>query len=398
MMRLTVHNFRNYRDFTLQSERQLVALAGKNGIGKTNLLEALSLFAPGRGLRYAPSARLAPYGTQAPISLVLTLSSGESASGVLDTDPISLSLGLTPTQDTEDGSSTWTRHYRFNGENLPSHTHFSDYCRFVWVTPTLDSLFNGTPGGRRRFLDRLVVSSETRHGAHMVAFERALRSRRQLLDEGTCGNNAWLEALEHEIAALGADIAQARLQTVNHLQNMMGDAGLFPQAHLKLSGYLEEMLAHQSLPYAKEQYQILLRTNRGKDRAAGRTLIGPHTADLHVTHVLKNLPSHLCSTGEQKALLLSIILAHTRTLKALYNALTPPPRLIVLLDEIAAHLDAQRRTALFYALTELGATIWMTGTDPFLFSTLPENSELFTLEEAEHQPMLTQGLQLVSGK
>jgi DNA replication and repair protein RecF len=387
-MRLTVHNFRNYQDFSIHSDQQLVALCGKNGIGKTNLLEALSLFAPGRGLRYAPSARLAPHGTHTPIALLLGLpAESETRDGLADT--VALSLGLTPLTDQTTGQTSWARQARLNGEPFPAQTHFSDYCRFVWVTPALDSLFNGSPGGRRRFLDRLVVTSDIHHGSRMVAFERALRSRRQLLEDSHSSHNyKWLDALEREIADLGFHIAQARCETVSLLNAHMEDSGLFPKALLSISGEVEALLARYDAIEVQKKYQALLYENRFKDRAAGRTLVGPQTSDLLVTHALKNLPSHLCSTGEQKALLLSIILAHTRGLKRLHSALYPQPCLIVLLDEIAAHLDSGRRAALFHTLAALGARVWMTGTDPFLFSELPQRSELFILEEGPLQPLL----------
>ena len=358
--RLILKDFRSYAALDLAVSRPLVALVGENGAGKTNLVEALSLFAPGRGLRRADLGDMARNGARSfAVSLALDGADGERRLGV----------GLDP-----DEGGRAQRRCRIDGADAPSAAAFAEYVRLVWLTPDLDGLFRGSAGDRRRFLDRLVLAIDARHGVRVNALERALRSRNRLLEEAY-GDQAWLDAVERELAELAVAIVSARRETVDRLDAQLlagrNDASPFPHARLALAGELDELVATAPAVDAEDRYRALLRDNRGRDAAAGRTLVGPQATDLQVRHGPKDLPAELCSTGEQKALLLGLVLGHARLVRAM-SGIAP----LVLLDEVAAHLDPGRRAALYDALVELGGQVWMTGADPTLFSDLGSRADL----------------------
>lgn len=254
---------------------------------------------------------------------------------------------------------------------------FADHLRVVWLTPAMDGLFTGPAGDRRRFLDRLVLAVDPSHGTRVNAFERALRSRNKLLEEGA-RDPRWLDAVEHETAELAVSVAAARIETVARLAGLIAetksDSGIFPHAEILLGGWMEDRIGSGSAADAEDIYRDRLRELRGRDRAAGRTTEGPHASDLTVRHAPKQMPANLCSTGEQKALLLGLVLAHARLVARLSGA-TP----IVLLDEVAAHLDPDRRGALYGVLEDLGAQSFMTGADIALFDSLGPNSAVFSI-------------------
>lgn len=362
--RLILQDFRSYPALDLPIEGQIIALVGENGAGKTNILEALSLFSPGRGLRRAELAAMARLGGEG----------GFAASIALADDGARLGIGL----GAPDGEGKRSRLARIDGVSVGSALAFSDYLRIVWLTPDLDGLFRGAAGDRRRFLDRLVLAVDPVHATRSNALERALRSRNRILDENP-GQTQWLDAIEREIADLGVAVAAARAETVARLSAIIADtrddASPFPHARLALVGEVDRLVAEGSALDAEDRYRDLLRQGRMRDRAAGRTLIGPQASDLEVSHAQKDIPAGLGSTGEQKALLIGLVLAHARLVAAM-SGIAP----LVLLDEIAAHLDPRRRAALYEALTGLGSQIWMTGADPALFGDLPVGAERFLVE------------------
>lgn len=359
--RLILQDFRSYEALDLAIGGQLVALVGENGAGKTNLLEALSLFAPGRGLRRADLSEMARQDGPGSFAVSVTLAD----------DGPRLGIGL----GQSDGEGKRARLARIDGSPAASAVAFSEYVRLVWLTPDLDGLFRGSAGDRRRFLDRLVLAVDPSHAARSNALERALRSRNRILDESP-QEAQWLDAVEREIAELGVAVAAARAETVGRLSAIIAagadEASPFPRAMIGLDGEIDRLIEGVPALDAEDQYRALLRQNRQRDRAAGRTLIGPQASDLLVRHAAKGIPAEQGSTGEQKALLIGLVLAHARLVRAMSGL---PP--LVLLDEVAAHLDPRRRAALYEGLAELGCQVWMTGADPALFVDLPAGAQRF---------------------
>ncbi|SHF70980.1 DNA replication and repair protein RecF [Kaistia soli DSM 19436] len=360
--RIILSDFRSYTSLDLPVAGRLVALTGENGAGKTNLIEALSLFTAGRGLRRADLAEMARAGGDGGFAVSLAL---DGPSG-----DVRLGTGV---ERLPDGALS-SRRCRIDGATVGSPAAFAEYIRVVWLTPALDAIFTGSAGDRRRFLDRLVLAIDARHGARVSAYERALRGRNRLLEDPR-PDRAWLDGIEAEIASLGVDIARVRSDAVAKLAVLAAgerdDAAPFPFADLAIEGAVEAMLGDGD-EAATERFRAALREARPRDAAAGRALIGPHTSDLKVRHGPKDVAAERASTGEQKALLVGIVLAHAR-LVAAASGLAP----LVLLDEVAAHLDRRRRAALYDALSALGSQVFMTGADPQLFGELPSSAEIF---------------------
>ena len=363
--RLILKDFRTYPALDLALSRRLVALVGENGAGKTNLLEALSLFTPGRGLRRADLAAMARQDGPGSFAASVTL---ETAYG-----EHRLGTGFELASDGRPG-----RLCRIDGLPAPSPAAFAEHLRVVWLTPDLDALFRGPAGERRRFLDRLVLAVDAEHGARVNALERSLRSRNRILGEAP-GDTLWLDAIEHEAAEVAVAVAAARRETVERLSALIqatrDDASPFPYAALALQGEIDALVAAYPAVDAEDHYRAALRQNRERDRAAGRTLVGPQASDLVVRHGPKDIPAGTASTGEQKALLIGLVLVHARLVGTM-SGLSP----LVLLDEVAAHLDARRRSSLFAALEELQGQVWMTGADPALFAELAGRADLFYVE------------------
>jgi DNA replication and repair protein RecF len=361
--RLRLTDFRSFPELDAEFEPMLIALCGENGVGKTNLLEALSLLAPGRGLRRAPLAEMARIGGSGRFAIVADL---EGPLG-----PAVLGTGI----EREQGSSNPIRKTRLNGAPAASSSVFSEHLRLVWMTPSLDGLFNGPPGERRRFVDRLVLAIDPGHASRAAALEQALRSRNRLLEEAR-PDTQWLDAVERQVAELGIAIALARRETIERLAALIvarrDDKSPFPFAELALVGETDALVVEHSALEAEDRMRKSLRDTRRRDRAAGRTLTGPQTSDLLVRHGPKGIEAARASTGEQKALLIGLVLAHAH-LVAQMSGMAP----LVLLDEVAAHLDPPRRQALFGVLTALGGQVFMTGADQALFAELPEGARLF---------------------
>ena len=359
--RLTLNRFRSYAAARAEFPSGMVVLTGANGAGKTNILEALSLFAGGRGLRRATMAELA----HAPAGAANALPGWAVAAEVEG------ALGLSHLGTGAEGIDADTpvsRKCRIDREPVASAAAFADHLRLVWLTPDMDGLFRGAAGERRRFLDRLVLAVDAGHGSRVNALEKALRSRNRLLEDP--GADArWLDAIEHEVAELALAVAASRAETVRRLTGAIAarrdPASPFPWADIALEGELEAAVLTQPAASVEDDYRRTLRDARPRDRAAGRTLIGPHASDLIVAHGPKGEAAERCSTGEQKALLTGLVLAHAR-LVADMTGIVP----ILLLDEVAAHFDPERRAALFAVLDSLGAQAFMTGADPAAFAEL----------------------------
>ncbi len=371
--RLTVTQFRCYERARVESDGRPVVLTGPNGAGKTNLLEALSFLAPGRGLRRAALAdvgrRQAPAGSAWAIAAELETPAG----------PVSIGTGLDPAAAETGGSR---RLVRIDGRPAESQSALGAHVALTWLTPQLDRLFLEGSGNRRRFLDRLVFNFHPDHAGHLTAYEQALRERARLLKDGR-PDPAWLDALEDGMAADAVAIAAARREMVERLRAAdsvaefgAGGDDLFPRADLDLSGAVEGWLAEDPALAVEDRFRARLKETRPIDAVAGGAADGPHRGDLLVRHAGKDLPAADCSTGEQKALLIGIVLANARLLTAERGA---PP--LLLLDEIAAHLDRRRRAALFEEIVALGAQAWLTGTDPELFAALGDRAQHFTVED-----------------
>ncbi|MGQ4274370.1 DNA replication/repair protein RecF [Terrihabitans sp. B22-R8] len=363
LTRLKLANFRNHAALDISSGGLSVALTGPNGAGKTNILEALSMLAPGRGLRRAARTDMARQAGDGSWAVAAEL---EGAAG-----PAQLGTG------TDSGDDSGGRRFRINGANACGPGSFAEHLRFVWLTPSMDGLFGGPAGDRRRFLDRLVLAADPDHGSRVAGFERALRTRNRLLEDHAT-DPRWLDAVEREIAELAIAVAAARFETVQRLSAMIAetrdDAGAFPHAEIALGGWMETEIASGSALAAEDTYRARLRSLRARDRAAGRTTEGPQASDLSVRHGPKAMPAALCSTGEQKALLIGLVLAHAGLVARLQGAAP-----LVLLDEVAAHLDPARRQALYDTLDALGAQAWLTGADPAAFVELGERAALFRI-------------------
>jgi DNA replication and repair protein RecF len=367
--RLTLNNFRSYHAATLELDgASPVVLTGPNGAGKTNLLEAISFLAPGRGLRRATLQDVAfSEGDGSGCESWAVAAEVEGLLGLA-----TLGTGIEPPTGED---ATTTRQCRVDGESVGSAVAFADHLRVVWLIPAMDQLFNGPASERRRFFDRLVLAVDAQHSSRVSALERSLRSRNRLLEENS-GDTHWLDAIERETAEIAVAVAAARVETAGRLAAEL-DAGAqtespFPVATLALDGILEHMLADHSAAQVEDRYRALLAEGRARDAAAGRTLEGPHLTDLAVRFAAKDIPAADASTGEQKALLIRLILAHAALIK---NMIGTAP--ILLLDEVVAHLDPARRAALYDELTALGAQVWMTGADPALFEEIAGRAQVF---------------------
>jgi DNA replication and repair protein RecF len=362
--RLTLSNFRSYRAASIAPTAKLVVLTGRNGAGKTNMLEAISFLAPGRGLRRATLDEVA-------------FSEGDGSWAV--SAEIEGALGLaslgTGIERPTDDTVAVPRQYRVDREPVSSAAAFADHLRIVWLTPAMDMLFNGPASERRRFLDRLVLALDAGHSGRVAALERSLRSRNRLLEEAHPDPH-WLDAVERETAELAVAVAAMRAETVRRLQALLttrqSSQSSFPAAEIALDGSLEQLAGATPAVEIEDGYRATLRDNRARDAQAGRTLEGPHLTDLRVVYAPTHSPAADASTGEQKALLIGLVLAHAALLAEMLGCVP-----ILLLDEVVAHLDPVRRVALFGELAELAGQAWLTGADPAAFAGIGPEAETF---------------------
>src|SRR3954470_10075670 len=364
--RLTLTHFRNYRRASLETRGDLVVLVGPNGAGKTNCLEAISFLSPGRGLR---RATLEDVGDNQGDGSWAVSAEVEGALGLA-----TLGTGIDAAGSEAQATS---RRCRIDREPVNSASAFGDHLRMVWLTPAMDGLFLGAASERRRFFDRLVLAIDSGHPSGVPARDRSLRSRNRLLEDRNTDSH-WLDAVERETAELAVAVAAMRGQTVTRLAASLrarGAASAFPSAAIMLDGWMENALVHEPATAVEDRYRQILRDGRPRDAAAGRTLDGPHLTDLQVIYAPKNMLARDASTGEQKALLIGLVLAHAG-LVAEMTGITP----LLLLDEVVAHLDPGRRAALFVELATLGAQIWMTGADPAAFADVGATGEVFNVE------------------
>jgi DNA replication and repair protein RecF len=366
--RLTLTNFRSYRAAQIEVGAALVVLSGPNGAGKTNLIEAISLLAPGRGLRRATLEDVAFSEGDGSWAVAADV---EGALGLA-----SLGTGIEPPA-AEDAANT--RKFRIDREPVSSASAFADHLRVIWLVPAMDGLFNGPASERRRFLDRLVLAVDAEHGSRVNALERSLRSRNRLLEDARPDPH-WLDAIEHETAELAVAVTALRVETVGRLQAALtarrGSA--FPSAEIALDGWMEKLVPLHPAVEIEDRYRTSLRDNRARDAAAGRTLDGPHLSDLTVIYEPKNIPAADASTGEQKALLIGLVLAHAGLLTAM-SGFAP----VLLLDEVVAHLDPSRRSALYAELDEIAAQAFMTGADAAAFAEIAARADVLEVNPGQ---------------
>ena len=368
LRRLILTNFRNYRAASLETDARPIVLCGPNGAGKTNLIEAISFLAPGRGLRRATLEEVAFREGDGSWAVAADV---EGALGLA-----TLGTGI---ERAHDDGSPLARICRIDREPVASAVAFADHVRVIWLVPAMDSLFVGAPAERRRFLDRLALAVDGQHGGRINAIERALRSRNRLLEEPRPDAH-WLDAVEHETAELAVAVAGVRAETVRRLGDVLTSrrGSAFPPAQIALDGWMEQAILLQPAAAIEERYRSALREARGRDAAAGRTLDGPHLTDLSVSYAQKGIAAAAASTGEQKAILIGLILAQARLIAAMTGSAP-----IVLLDEVVAHLDPGRRAALYEELSKLGAQVWMTGADPGLFAEIADRANLFDVDSGQ---------------
>jgi len=362
LSQLTLTNFRNHRDLRLQLEAVPIVLTGMNGSGKTNLLEAVSLLVPGRGMCRASPAEWQNQQDPAPWAVVAEI---EASSG-------SLKIGTGRDPDPQ-GSDRRLVH--IDGSAVKSQQALAEHVAMAWITPDLDRVLVDGPSARRKLVDRMAYSFDPAHAGRVHRYEKALRERLRLLRDGIA-DAAWLSVLEDDMARTGVAIAAARRQLVRHLQTGIADTqSVFPQASLALQGLAEEALVDMPALLVEDKLRASLARLRSEDAQSGTCATGPHRSDLYVVHRAHNCPAELCSTGEQKALLVAIMLAYVRTLAAA-RKMKP----LFLLDDITAHLDSVRREALFEEITELGVQAWLTGTDEHFFKPLLPHAQHYHVD------------------
>ena len=365
--RLRLTGFRNYAAAALSADDRPVVLTGPNGSGKTNLLEAVSLLAPGRGLRRARLRDMdrVPCGGSGAGDAWAVAATVDTPTG-----PVDLGTGRDP-----EGTR---RLVRIDGATAGGQAALGGHFSAVWLTPRMDRIFQESTGERRRFLDRLIYGFDPAHAGRIIAYDKALRQRAQLLKDGSA-DATWLGALEAQMIERGIAIAAARRDMAGRLGRACACAdGPFPGAAVAVEGDIEGWLGDLPALEVEERFGAALRDNRPRDAAAGGASTGPHRADLVVTHAAKGLPAARCSTGEQKALLIAIVLAHAR-LQAAERGAGP----VLLLDEVVAHLDVERREALFETVMDLGLQTWITGTEPGVFGGLGDRAQYFAVAAAE---------------
>ena len=369
--RLVLADFRCYAELRLEADARPVVLTGPNGAGKTNLLEALSFLAPGRGLRRARLEEIDRRGA-GPGSRWAVAATLHTADGLLE-----IGTG----RDPEAGEAGTRRLVRVDGKPARSQAELARHLAVLWLTPDMDRLFQDGSTGRRRFLDRMVYGLDPDHAGRVATYEHALRERARLLREPSW-DEAWLGALEDRMAAEGVAIAAARRALVRRLDAALALAGgPFPRAAIALAGSVESWLAEGPALAAEEQLRARLAEARAHDAQAGGAADGPHRSDLAVHHGETGMPAAHCSTGEQKALLIALVLAHARLLAAEIGAAP-----LLLLDEVAAHLDRVRRLALYEEIKALSAQAWMTGTDAATFESLGPAAQHFRVVDGNVVP------------
>lgn len=367
---LRLSNFRSYEQSTIECDTRPVVITGPNGAGKTNILEALSYLTSGRGLRRATLGEAVnrkqagkPWG----ISACIRIEEHRHTIGTgLDADAYILGQEK--------------RQVRIDGSNARSQSILNEFVSVLWLTPEHDRIFMESSGNRRLFLDRLIYNKDPTHASRLNAYEKAMRNRNRLLKDGS-NDTRWLDALEDQIARNGVAICAARSLYLKQLESRMKEGiGVFPIATLSMSGDIDSWLEHDSALRTEERFIKTLHDSRKLDANTGRTLVGPHRSDFHTTFDNTGNPASDCSTGEQKALLISMIIGATRI------QMRPPRPTLLLLDEVVAHLDSQRRRALFSEILHLGVQAWMTGTDTSAFSVLGEKVNHLRVENSTAFP------------
>jgi len=366
---LKLHNFRCYEQAVLEGlESGLIVLHGPNGAGKTNALEAVSLLSPGRGLRGAGVMEIQCREAGKPWAVAAKVQTKH--------ETVRLGTGLEAQKE--------KRIVRINGENARAQSALSPYMACIWLTPQMDGLFLDSARERRRFLDRLVFAFDPGHSGRTARYENALRQRSKLLADDETPDIAWLDSLESQMAETGTAIAAARLEFSQRLQRACDkpDSEYFPQAKLNVTGTVEELLHKAPALEVEEMFAYQLKQSREKDAATGGAATGPHKSDLRVRYAAGDMAAEQCSTGEQKALLIGLVLAHSRLIAAERGR---PP--VLLLDEVAAHLDEQRRAALYDLLESLGGQVWLTGTEEKLFEAVKGKAQFFEVRDAAITPL-----------
>jgi len=390
--RLSLNNFRNHKSLALEVASDFVVLFGPNGCGKTNILEAISLFTPGRGLRGARLGEITSSHNPVHNNQFSTSSNGGllwSASLHMG-DETHMSTGL---EQTINGSER--RLFKLDYHPVKNVSAFVEVLSIIWLTPETDRLFLESPALRRKFIDRLLFAVDPLHGERMLRYERALKERLAVLK--TAKDSAWLDALEEQLATLGTTIAFARLQLMKELNKFGQESaslkeeqqGLnnhhpfqpLPSFFCEMLGDIDKLVQSNPATFVEDYAKETLKSNRTNDLESGGTRFGIHRSDWQVTYLKKNITADLCSTGEQKILLIAVIIAFIKRTLYFDERLT-----VLLLDDIAAHLDEKHRGILFDHLQQLrilsGFRLqsWLTGTDPHLFESLADSAQFFNVE------------------
>ncbi len=384
LKRLDLSNFRNYSVLHLDIDSGPIVLTGANGAGKTNLLEAISMLMAGRGMRGAGFEVLLAKNSPVPQWAVSALVDGPFG-------PVRLGTSWQLPDNGTGTSRLGGRIASLDGDATVGIGALAQHIRLIWLTPSMDRLFSGPGGDRRRFLDRVVSVTDLAHSRAISAFEKLMRQRNSLLAEADY-DAVWVSTIEKQMAAQAVAIAAARLASIDTLQGHIdaaqardkarGKVSIFPAARLILQGSVEALLRDNPAVQCEDEYAKILFDSRALDQAAGRTLNGPHRSDLMVLHAEKDMEARACSTGEQKALLVGLILAQARMVKSQFQGRMP----VLLLDEIAAHLDKDRRKGLFDELLATGGQCWLTGTDTMQFETLQTKAQFFTVKDGIVSP------------
>jgi DNA replication and repair protein RecF len=362
--RLRLRDFRNYRDAVIEPQRGPVVLYGENGAGKTNLLEAVSMLSPGRGLRGVKLAEI-----------------DREGGGAWHLDAL-LEGHLGPCEiETGHEREAERRSAVLDGQPLRGQNALGEHVSLLWLTPAMDRLFAESAGGRRRFLDRLVLTIDAAHAARVAGYERAARERSHLLRAGR-RDPAWLRAIESRMAEAAVAVTAARRELVSELDGELALAEHhFPRPHLALEGELEEWLDEEPAVEVEQRLAETLAASREEDAQIGGSAVGPHRSDLVATDAWRGEAAARCSTGRQKAYLISILLAQARLRQRRWGDLP-----MLLLDEVTAHLDPRRRSELLAVLADLGAQSWLTGTEARLFDVLTRTGQFFHVADGALTP------------